>query len=104
MTPAPPLRRRLGTCPRCGDDVVLLPGIKAGRPVRLMYNAEGSRLHKFSCTAATYPQVKHCPRCDEDKPAAEFHLDHTRGDGLHDWCKLCRKVYDCRTEHEKVTP
>lgn len=103
MTPAPRLTRRLGTCPRCGDDVILQPGIKQGKPVRLMYNAEGSRLHKFSCTAVA-PAVKHCPRCGEDKSAAEFHLDYTRSDGLHDWCKFCRKVYDYRMDHEKVTP
>jgi hypothetical protein len=33
--------------------------------------------------------VKHCPKCDLDKPTEEFGKNRSRGDGLQPYCKPC---------------
>jgi len=37
--------------------------------------------------------VRRCLRCDQEKPASEFHR-WGRRDGYQPWCKPCRKAYD----------
>lgn len=34
--------------------------------------------------------LKHCRRCDEDKPISEFNLDPSRKDGRHPYCTPCK--------------
>lgn len=33
--------------------------------------------------------MKHCPRCNTDKPLEEFTKNKRRADGLSGWCKAC---------------
>jgi Recombination endonuclease VII len=36
---------------------------------------------------------KRCPRCQQDKPVAEFPLDPSRADGLYPYCCDCKASY-----------
>ena len=38
-------------------------------------------------------QLKHCNRCDLDKPIASFHVNRSRKDGRQAYCKVCRPAY-----------
>jgi len=35
--------------------------------------------------------VKHCCRCDQDKPVSDFTKDSRRKDGLRSYCKVCER-------------
>lgn len=37
------------------------------------------------------PPLKHCSRCDGDKPYSEFHKSKNKKDGYFTYCKLCKK-------------
>ena len=37
--------------------------------------------------------MKKCSICGELKPFSEFHKDKCSKDGLHSWCKICKKEY-----------
>jgi transposase-like protein len=36
--------------------------------------------------------VKHCPRCDQDKPLEEYYKTSKRPNGLQSYCIPCQKV------------
>ena len=38
-------------------------------------------------------RLKHCPRCDTDKPTVDFNRNRTKPDGLSAWCRACRSKY-----------
>jgi hypothetical protein len=38
--------------------------------------------------------LKTCSRCEEQKPATEFHKCRTKPDGLQSYCKECKKNYN----------
>lgn len=35
-------------------------------------------------------QIKHCPRCGEDKPIDQFGLNKSKKDGHADYCRVCQ--------------
>ena len=37
--------------------------------------------------------MKRCGRCGIEKPAAEYHRDRSRADGLHSYCRSCKASY-----------
>jgi hypothetical protein len=37
--------------------------------------------------------MKHCPRCDTEKPLDEFPLDPQKKDGRYTYCKPCKNAY-----------
>lgn len=38
--------------------------------------------------------MKHCTRCNDDKPLGDFAQNRSKKDGLQPWCRKCFKVYD----------
>lgn len=48
----------------------------------------------FDIERLYYCVMKHCPRCRETKPFAEFHRNFKWKDGYQVYCKSCRKTYD----------
>ena len=36
-------------------------------------------------------RTKQCSKCEEIKPKSDFHKDKSTKDGLHFWCKPCKK-------------
>jgi transposase-like protein len=41
----------------------------------------------------SYKTHKTCSRCKERKPHAEFGANRARADGMHPWCKACKREY-----------
>ena len=48
--------------------------------------------------------MKHCAKCETDKPKAQFSKNRTKYDGLQSWCKDCRAIEDAlRPSHAPKT-
>lgn len=44
--------------------------------------------------------MKTCTKCGKEKPAAEFHKNKSRKDGLSDWCGECKRTYQIQYEQK----
>lgn len=42
----------------------------------------------------TTPAEKHCPKCDQTRPADQFWKSSRSHDGLQSWCKPCASAYN----------
>jgi len=51
---------------------------------------------------ATSPILKKCSKCKKEKPFLDFGKNKNQQDGLHHYCKMCRKVW-CENNQEKIT-
>jgi hypothetical protein len=40
-----------------------------------------------------HPKEKYCNKCQQTKPASEFHISRTHNDGLQSMCKTCTLTY-----------
>ena len=40
--------------------------------------------------------MKRCPKCKQHKDESEFHKDKRTKDGLHNWCKVCKRAYSAK--------
>lgn len=60
----------------------------------LAWQKKGEFLMQDHCTPDCTP-LKHCPKCDQDKPATAeyFARNKNRIDGFQCWCKMCRKEH-----------
>src|SRR5690606_21678203 len=45
--------------------------------------------------------MKRCSRCKQEKPETEFGEDQSRKDGLHPYCRECRRAYDREYQRER---
>ena len=37
--------------------------------------------------------MKHCSKCNTEKPSSDFHVDRTSADGRYSQCRLCKTAY-----------
>ena len=48
--------------------------------------------------------MKRCTKCGEEKEEGEFDRNKTNRDGLHFWCKVCRRAYAKAAWHDPTHP
>lgn len=50
----------------------------------------------------TEAAIKHCTKCDTDKPLSEFNKDSTKKDGAYPSCKVCYAKYYASIRSKKL--